>query len=1119
MDNLGVLGLILEEVTQGLSEAVALFDQAGLETHERQIVEGGGKALGTLLDGVNLRTRLTPQRFWRVFQGLGYALQCKRLPGRVWEILLGHATFCALVRRELLSCFNCIYAFIRKKYYESQPLWSSAREEIVAFRGGMFMLFADWTLPWSSCVGASDASLDGMGVCSGQWPLDQVARHGRVMERSRFLRGPGKSARDSYFLDNGFTMDPLSGLWRPLLEDELPTETLWKIQPGFPEIEIELLQKRLWQVRVSRPWRMSDDILVLEARALFRSLQVQISLHHAHDCRVLLLVDNMAVALSFGRKRSRNFKVLVQIRTFSAFLIAFNIRCAIRWIPSEANMSDDPSRQFFRVEYSGSDFTNNMFQSLAPGQRSRPCTGVSSQVDTHGSAETSARGTERTGSLAATESLPDTEISAEAAGDDSDENVDGSLTRRPRRSALAASEGACASGASQRADPEPSTAWSHGSSRGSQGAGAAACPRPDFSPSTGDSPPGGEAPGESPQRQRGERCDYFRIGGGSPATTSGGDAASGSPLSTAASTSAVRDHGDGSDDLPGALGGEEQRAVRQGSAEVFVLASSARRAARRGQRGGRRHRKVGKRDVPERQAGQFGRDAVSGDPPSGPGVWPLRFSPVASFPPGFEGMAPTNAGSISSTARLQQVVQHGLGTLWARTLPDGRVHPLVRLSLHAALGAAGDIAWRHPEAGDQHDSAVAATPLPRGAGRSFEDLRGERQHRDPLSVGPLAAAHGGSVGRRTEGRGGVQFHVPGVSGGVGSLSEAVWPQDGALRGSTHGTQCGCCQVPSNPHRDQESRPLGQRALRDSLRAESPFSPQLQSADGDAAGPSRILRGPSRGYAPREGGGGLSTLRGDRRTDTASEQGRYFADLFCGTGGVGKRWRRRGFVARFYDIVHGTEYDLTHLPTIRRLQADARAGKLLGCMIAITCRSWSTARNWTNVLRSKAEPWGLSQPLRPWSERDLERLAEGNLQLERILPLLHTLVRCNIPFALENPAPSYMWHTPELQAIAEHKHATLAVVDQCAWRRPWRKRTRLLCFGLDSADVEHLASHRCTGKQRCSFTGRRHIQLTGTDPHGIPWTARAQEFPKGMARFLADAIAAPALLRRGLSITR
>ena len=234
--------------------------------------------------------------------------------------------------------------------------------------------------------------------------------------------------------------------------------------------------------------------------------------------------------------------------------------------------------------------------------------------------------------------------------------------------------------------------------------------------------------------------------------------------------------------------------------------------------------------------------------------------------------------------------------------------------------------------------------------------------------------------------------------------------------------------------------------------------------------------------------------------------------------MGKRWRRRGFVARFFDIIYGEEFDLTQLPTIRRLQADARAGELLGCMIAITCRSWSTARNRTNVLRSKTEPWGLSQPYRPWSEKDPERLAEGNLQLTRILPLLRTLVECGIPFAFENPHSSLVWYTPEIQAIAQHKDASFVVVDQCAWRRPWRKRTRLLCFGLDSADVEYLSSFRCLGKQRCTYTGQRHVQLTGSDPHGVPWTARAQEFPKGLARFLADAIAAPALLRRGQSIT-
>ena len=54
----------------------------------------------------------------------------------------------------------------------------------------------------------------------------------------------------------------------------------------------------------------------------------------------------MSVVLSFERCRSRNFKPLVQIRKLNSYALARNIHVAIRWIPSELNGSDEPSRIF-----------------------------------------------------------------------------------------------------------------------------------------------------------------------------------------------------------------------------------------------------------------------------------------------------------------------------------------------------------------------------------------------------------------------------------------------------------------------------------------------------------------------------------------------------------------------------------------------------------------------------------------------------------------------------------------------------------------------------------------------------------------------------------------------------
>ena len=66
-----------------------------------------------------------------------------------------------------------------------------------------------------------------------------------------------------------------------------------------------------------------------------------------------------------------------------------------------------------------------------------------------------------------------------------------------------------------------------------------------------------------------------------------------------------------------------------------------------------------------------------------------------------------------------------------------------------------------------------------------------------------------------------------------------------------------------------------------------------------------------------------------------------------------------------------------------------------------------ARNHTNTIRSREEPWGVKGPRKPLSEKDEESLRLGNLQLRRLLPLLRDLKHFDIPFGLENPASSYI----------------------------------------------------------------------------------------------------------------
>ena len=81
-----------------------------------------------------------------------------------------------------------------------------------------------------------------------------------------------------------------------------------------------------------------------EGRALLYALKRICKGRRAVGKRLLFLVDNMAVCLCFSRYRAKSFGLLAIIRKFAALSLAKHIYPAIRWIPSERNTSDAPSR-------------------------------------------------------------------------------------------------------------------------------------------------------------------------------------------------------------------------------------------------------------------------------------------------------------------------------------------------------------------------------------------------------------------------------------------------------------------------------------------------------------------------------------------------------------------------------------------------------------------------------------------------------------------------------------------------------------------------------------------------------------------------------------------------------
>ena len=120
-------------------------------------------------------------------------------------------------------------------------------------------------------------------MCVSTWPLRQVARTGRVLERARF-KSVTHSARESA-LEAAF--GPSADRDEAVFSD---TTHEWVVDPAFPEVPAEGLRYSDWTPCGWGKWKFPEGILTLEARALVMSMQRVACSFLGHDLRHLLLL-------------------------------------------------------------------------------------------------------------------------------------------------------------------------------------------------------------------------------------------------------------------------------------------------------------------------------------------------------------------------------------------------------------------------------------------------------------------------------------------------------------------------------------------------------------------------------------------------------------------------------------------------------------------------------------------------------------------------------------------------------------------------------------------------------------------------------------------------------------
>lgn len=207
--------------------------------------------------------------------------------------------------------------------------------------------------------------------------------------------------------------------------------------------------------------------------------------------------------------------------------------------------------------------------------------------------------------------------------------------------------------------------------------------------------------------------------------------------------------------------------------------------------------------------------------------------------------------------------------------------------------------------------------------------------------------------------------------------------------------------------------------------------------------------------------------------TSSFEGMKFLSLFGGVANPAKHFSQRGGTALVCDLDFSPKNDLSKFSVWNQFLAIVHLFHFVG--IDLPCNTWSRAR--------RAPPWSrMPKPLRDkqfifglphLSEADSRKVQAANRMFFGAFRMIRKCLRLGLAGYLENPATSFVRHTPQIQRLLRDSRIQLVTLDMCMYSCQWKKPTRLLLWNMAPASFL-----RCHGTHCCSRTHKPHLQLSG-----------------------------------------
>jgi len=231
-------------------------------------------------------------------------------------------------------------------------------------------------------------------------------------------------------------------------------------------------------------------------------------------------------------------------------------------------------------------------------------------------------------------------------------------------------------------------------------------------------------------------------------------------------------------------------------------------------------------------------------------------------------------------------------------------------------------------------------------------------------------------------------------------------------------------------------------------------------------------------------------------------GPFFIEVFSGSGRLAKSVHDAGIQTFEYDLTEkGGRKNLLHANVLHELKAMIAHPMCRGIWFGFPCGTFSSAR------RNDGGP----PPLRGTNHKDIwglphlvgkerARVDSANKLLMRMNELMKHCESSLVPFYLENPQMSKLWHHPLIRKWIHNPASQKVEFDYCQFGTEWKKSTTTLSVGNLKFHTGQTVKCKVVwhnGSSICSRTGKPHDALTGFingAPKGQYKTNKACPYP-------------------------